>query len=282
MRHHNIISFLTIFSFWWITDGNLILVDIYTKENIFSDIMCNDGKLITLKNTRSALICAKVCALASTCVSFFFNRSGTCQLHNVSVSDTVGCIKHSDTSYYVLKDFKPETTTTSNIAPTSVELLSSSETTILPFQTTSRPLSCDPDWLLIDASCYRITPPDTITKQEWQNASEICKNNGGYLATLETADENQLVKDYVGSLGSKDFFIGGSDLQTEGTFLWEHSGVLINLHGSGLFYDWMSTNQPDNGNGNQHCMVLAGRYGHKWNDVQCTVARAFICEKDPA
>lgn len=83
-------------------------------------------------------------------------------------------------------------------------------------------------------------------------------------------------------IGKTDYFIGGSDLQTEGTFLWEHSGVLVNLHGSGLFYDWMSTNQPDNGNGNQHCMVLAGRYGHMWSDMQCTVARAFICEKDAA
>ncbi|XP_063413460.1 uncharacterized protein LOC134695881 [Mytilus trossulus] len=184
------------------------------------------------------------------------------------------------TTYTV--DFIPETTTTSKIIRTSLEFQSSSETTIPTSQLTSKQLSCDPDWILVGDSCYRITPPDTTTKQEWKNASEICKNNGGYLATLETAEENQLVKDYVGTLGKTDYFIGGSDLQTEGTFLWEHSGVLVNLHGSGLFYDWMSLNQPDNGNSNQHCMVLAGRYGHMWNDMQCTVARAFICEKDAA
>ncbi|CAG2253803.1 unnamed protein product [Mytilus edulis] len=198
-------------------------------------------------------------------------------------------------------DFIPETTTTSNIKTDSVDFIPetttskitdsvdsipettttsidflSTETSIPTSQSTSRQVSCDPDWILVGASCYRITPPDTITKQQWKNASEICKDNGGYLATLETAEENQLVKDYVGTLGKKDYFIGGSDLQTEGTFLWEHSGVIVNLHGSGLFYDWMSLNQPDNGNGNQHCMILAGRYGHMWNDVQCTVARAFI------
>ncbi|XP_071142862.1 uncharacterized protein [Mytilus edulis] len=422
MRHY--ISFFTIFSFWGITGGNLILVDIYKKEHVFSDVLCNDGKLITLNSTRSAFICAKVCALALTCVSFFFNQNGTCQLHNIKVSDTVDCIKHSGTYYYVRKgfipettttakittasadripdatttlkittasvdlipettttpeltttsvdlipemtstskittsvdfipettttskittdsvdfipetttskittdsvelipettstskititsvDFIPETTTTSNIKTDSVDFIPetttskitdsvdsipettttsidflSTETSIPTSQSTSRQVSCDLDWILVGASCYRITPPDTITKQQWKNASEICKDNGGYLATLETAEENQLVKDYVGTLGKKDYFIGGSDLQTEGTFLWEHSGVIVNLHGSGLFYDWMSLNQPDNGNGNQHCMILAGRYGHMWNDVQCTVARAFICEKDAA
>lgn len=79
---------------------------------------------------------------------------------------------------------------------------------------------------------------------------------------------------------SKDYFIGGSDLQTGGTFIWEHSGDLINLHGSGLFHDWMSINQPDNTD-DLHCMVLYGQASHMWNDVSCTYAREFICEKDP-
>ncbi|XP_063426598.1 perlucin-like [Mytilus trossulus] len=99
---------------------------------------------------------------------------------------------------------------------------------------------------------------------------------------METAEENQLLKEYVGSLGatSKDYFIGGSDLQTDGTFIWEHSGDLINLHGSGFFHDWMSIYQPDNTD-DLHCMVLYGQASHMWNDVSCTYAREFICEKDP-
>lgn len=78
--------------------------------------------------------------------------------------------------------------------------------------------------------------------------------------------------------------MGGSDLVTEGTFIWDHTNQPINLPGSGQFHDWYPPNQPDNGNGGteQHCMAFYGRGQYQWNDVNCAVTRRFVCEKDPS
>jgi len=59
---------------------------------------------------------------------------------------------------------------------------------------------------------------------------------------------------------------------------------LLNLPGSSLFHDWFPPSQPDNGksSANQHCVVVFGGGGYKWNDVLCTYAREFICESNPA
>jgi hypothetical protein len=58
---------------------------------------------------------------------------------------------------------------------------------------------------------------------------------------------------------------------------------LLNLPRSSLFHDWFPPSQPDNGksNANQHCVVVFGGGGYKWNDVQCTYAREYICESNP-
>ncbi|CAG2246876.1 unnamed protein product [Mytilus edulis] len=79
---------------------------------------------------------------------------------------------------------------------------------------------------------------------------------------------------------TKDYFIGGSDLATEGKFIWEYTGLPVNLPGSNLFHDWR-TNQPDNKNGNQHCIMLGYQVSFNWNDAQCAYPRDFICEKSP-
>ncbi|VDI79043.1 Hypothetical predicted protein [Mytilus galloprovincialis] len=110
---------------------------------------------------------------------------------------------------------------------------------------------------------------------------DICSLNGGYLAIIETAEENVIIKDHVAVIGStNDYFIGGSDLATEGEFIWEHMGLPVNFPGSNLFHDWR-TNQPDNRNGNQHCIMLGYQVSFNWNDAQCAYVRDFICEKTP-
>ncbi|VDI48564.1 Hypothetical predicted protein [Mytilus galloprovincialis] len=134
-------------------------------------------------------------------------------------------------------------------------------------------------WLDVKVRRYQFTLVNT--RQMWLDAKDICSFNGGYLAIIETTEENVLIKDHVAVIGpTNDYFIGGSDLATEGEFIWEHSGLPVNLPGSNLFHDWR-TNQPDNKNGNQHCIMLGYQVSFNWNDAQCAYARDFICEKSP-
>lgn len=94
----------TVCSFtFWITNGNLILINKYVKQIGFSDLLCTEAKVSSNSNTGTVFRCAKYCALTSSCVSFFYNQNGPCQLHNISLYNTSLCIGHLDTSYYVRK-----------------------------------------------------------------------------------------------------------------------------------------------------------------------------------
>lgn len=82
-----------------------------------------------------------------------------------------------------------------------------------------------------------------------------------YLVNLETAD---ILKFSV--------WIGGSDQQVEGVFVWIDSGnnfTFTNWHGI----------QPDNAGNNEHCVEMFGRTG-TWNDRPCSYGTPFVCEKD--
>ena len=71
----------------------------------------------------------------------------------------------------------------------------------------------------------------------------------------------------------RNFWLGGSDRQREGTYIWYATGQAL------VFSDWdRGNNQPNNAHGDQDCI----RYGFSaraWYDDQCNALRGTICEK---
>ena len=61
----------------------------------------------------------------------------------------------------------------------------------------------------------------------------------------------------------KNYWIGLSDLAYEGKFEWQHS-----LTPLGEYTNW-SSNQPDNAQGDEDCIMIWGRYNWSWNDFNC-------------
>jgi hypothetical protein len=96
------------------------------------------------------------------------------------------------------------------------------------------------------------------------SASAIASSNGGYLATINSQEENDLLS---GFLNSQCALIGLSDSAHEGTFVWSN--------GEPLEYTNWANYQPNNEGGNQDCTVLCA---DGWNDTQCEVAYEFIME----
>lgn len=82
-----------------------------------------------------------------------------------------------------------------------------------------------------------------------------------YLVNLETAD---ILKFSV--------WIGGSDLQVEGVFVWSDSGNNF------TFTNWLGS-QPDNARNNEHCVGMIALTG-TWNDWPCSHSTLFVCEKN--
>ncbi|HEX5059857.1 MAG TPA: C-type lectin domain-containing protein [Kofleriaceae bacterium] len=110
-------------------------------------------------------------------------------------------------------------------------------------------------------------------------ARATCNTEGALLASVESANENQLI---TSLLGMNLAFLGGTDEVTEGTFKWEDGTAVVLTN--------FATGEPNNGTGlfEEDCIVIHGDLAGKWDDRPCgaeagaTVpgAYAFVCERD--
>ncbi|XP_060583210.1 perlucin-like protein [Ruditapes philippinarum] len=111
---------------------------------------------------------------------------------------------------------------------------------------------------------------------KWSQAVDTCKALDGYLVQIQDSKENEFITDLVNSTFAeiKDVFgvwIGGSDMQNEGSWIWEHSKASI------VFSNW-GQNEP-NGNKDENCLHLYKYIDWDWNDTICQLKMGFICEK---
>jgi len=77
-------------------------------------------------------------------------------------------------------------------------------------------------------------------KADWATAKATCESQGGHLAVINSAAENQLLSNF---LTEQSAYIGLSDSQQEGTFKWCNNDPLT-------YTNWYP-GQPDNHEGNQ-------------------------------
>ena len=123
------------------------------------------------------------------------------------------------------------------------------------------PIECDTDWIKYEGHCYlRVT-----SGWKWTFAMTNCMNHGGYLLEIETAEENTFIRS---AFPSGDYWIGGSDLAQEGTFIWYSGNPLT-------FTAWLS-GEPNGGN-SENCIRIDT--DGKWRDKSCSWALHSICEK---
>ena len=103
-------------------------------------------------------------------------------------------------------------------------------------------------------------------------ARALCQARGGDLVILAGADEAATVTDLLAVDGPKHW-IGLSDRETEGTFLWIDGSPLLPQQAQ-----W-NVGEPNNSGGDEDCVEL--RPTGQWNDVICGGARAALCEVPP-
>ena len=79
---------------------------------------------------------------------------------------------------------------------------------------------------------------------------------------------------YVQSLhGGDQSWLGLSDINTEGTFVWSD--------GTPVDFNHWAKNQPNNFH-NQDCVHTLGflqDHSYEWNDINCTDCHTFTCKK---
>ena len=70
-------------------------------------------------------------------------------------------------------------------------------------------------------------------------------------------------------VSGSNVYAGASDLAVEGEWLW--------VDGTTFSGPWVP-GQPNNMNGNQHCIIMETAYGYNFSDLRCTNNYKFLCQ----
>jgi hypothetical protein len=126
-----------------------------------------------------------------------------------------------------------------------------------------------------EGSCYRFV---TSSNGSWDSAADQCSSEGSHLVYIETSDEERYLMSTAQSVdsGLDSWWIGGrrEDPPTDMTFVWKSNAdtTVKNMN----YQAWYS-GEPNNSNNNEYCATLRMSYPG-WNDLNCDVSLAFICE----
>ncbi len=136
-------------------------------------------------------------------------------------------------------------------------------------------------WFDLEAGALECAPIKTVEYgghvyalyndlMSWDKAREKCVEIGGHLAVITSAEEQTAVATILSSGSRTAYWLGGSDIQTEGTFKWST--------GEAFSYTNWDVTQPDNYNGVENVMEILS-FG-KWNDkpIDNSTRCGFICE----
>ena len=136
-----------------------------------------------------------------------------------------------------------------------------------PYYTWRTSEGCRPGWIFHRGSCYFFL----ATRASYQDARRSCIHLGGYLAEVQSADENRFVAGMLPSYVKLNLWIGYNDLEKEGRWLWTNTG------NSGTYTNWTS-GEPNNKN-DQDCAVIETYHGRTtWDDQDCGRHEPSVCE----
>ncbi|XP_020804802.1 C-type lectin 37Db isoform X2 [Drosophila serrata] len=108
------------------------------------------------------------------------------------------------------------------------------------------------------------------SKCNWFEASNRCRQMGGFLLNLESKEELKFLTPYLHPALS--YWISTNDLGVRHFYVSEATGI------EAPFLDW-SVGQPDNIEGNERCVELwPSTSSFQMNDLSCQRLVGFICQ----
>eukprot|EP00976_Prorocentrum_cordatum_P107249 1194608-Prorocentrum_minimum.AAC.6 len=128
---------------------------------------------------------------------------------------------------------------------------------------------CPANWRLSQSggahACYFFVPE----AKTWDEASAFCAQSWAYLASVQSAEEN----DFIASMRSSEsanlgLWLGGTDVQVEGTWTWS-DGEPWN------YEEWKENWELDDAD-SADCLKQH-KLGY-WNDAFCNEPRPFVCK----
>ena len=122
-----------------------------------------------------------------------------------------------------------------------------------------------------EGSCYKLMDYEGYEKR----SKKLCEREGGYVVEINTKEEQNFVEEFLNkaTLLLPDVFLGASDEDEEGKFVWLHGGTAVE-------YSKWATGEPDNDfKWGEDCTQLSEELGWQWKDVDCVFTRgSILCE----
>ena len=107
----------------------------------------------------------------------------------------------------------------------------------------------------------------------WNEAEAFCQQKNGHLASITSEAINQYVLEGMNSRGFSSSWVGGNDIDEEGTWTW--------TDGSPFEFTFWYSGEPNNHGGGEDC-IHHRLGGYKWNDRPCSDSLTFLCSKTGA
>ncbi|XP_030828651.1 macrophage mannose receptor 1 [Strongylocentrotus purpuratus] len=133
---------------------------------------------------------------------------------------------------------------------------------------------CPTGWLKYMSSCYQLV----TTQKTWTDANTDCVNKNGRLAIINNKYEQAYLASVMGAIYtySFDYWIGLSDTDIPGTYLW--------VDGSYPILSAWAPSQPDNYLGDCVALISAAdgigsNVAGLWFDERCYKEHNYICER---
>ncbi len=136
----------------------------------------------------------------------------------------------------------------------------------------------DSEWIRNPANghYYRLTDPMT-----WEEGRDLALSWGGYLVTIDDAEENAWIFTTFGVVGN-NFFLGGNDIDAEGTWVWAENSAnfWVGASGGAVVAPWYANwnaSEPNDHNGAEDAALLYHTSG-LWNDLSSASVQRCLVE----
>ncbi|XP_039992792.1 CD209 antigen-like protein C [Xiphias gladius] len=146
---------------------------------------------------------------------------------------------------------------------------------------------CLPEWFLVNTSCYFHAKMSSSRLKNWSDSRADCISRGADLAVIDNWEEQVNLFEHLPNLDRSSrphwsrlggIWIGLTDIQTEGTWVWVNNVILLD----GGY--WIQGEPNDSGIQGEDCAALMNTDNPRrsWFDGNCLVNREWLCEMAPS
>ncbi|XP_040916002.1 C-type lectin domain family 4 member M-like isoform X2 [Toxotes jaculatrix] len=142
---------------------------------------------------------------------------------------------------------------------------------------------CLPGWFILNSTCYFLSYTESSSvKKNWHNSRTDCISRGADLVVIDNPEEQKFVSGKIKGLisgrssWSNGFWIGITDIETEGTWVWINNVTEVEQR------YWMDGEPNNHGLQGENCVIAVYSSPNPWKtwyDGNCQEHELYwICE----